>query len=54
MDVPKFLFLNKNAGFRTAALLNRDSSAGIFLWILEMFQKKFLIEQLRTVASVNL
>ena len=54
MDVPEFLFLNKNTGLRTAALLNRDSSAGIFLLILEMFQKKFLIEQLRTTASVNL
>ena len=38
------LFLLKLKAFKHASLLKRDSKAGVFLWILQSFQKQLLLE----------
>ena len=44
-----FLLIDLQAS-RPAALLKRDSNTGVFLWILQMFQKMYIEENLGTIT----
>ena len=47
------LFFNKNAGLRPATLLRRNSSTGVFLWILQNFKNTFSHRTPLLAASVT-
>ena len=47
----QILFFNKVAGLRPATLLKRESGKGVFLQILQNFQKHLFTERIWTTAS---
>ena len=47
------LFKIKFQNFRVEALLKRDSSTGVFFWILRIFKEQICAELLQTDASEN-